>query len=555
MQADGNGTLFEKKLPTDAAAFKLQLGLSTVASTGNYTDLAGRPTLATVASTGNYTDLSGRPTLGSVAALNLNTQSSYLLSGAGTWVHQGDFSVNYAHTAGGAVSATTAGSATGANHSYELRDGGAGVSILKRNLNVYTGDRTGLWAWLTGNYTLTLTGNSTLSGNNTGDQDLSGYATLAGNQTFTGNVTMNGTLTANGSALTGITSGQVSGLGGAALLNVGTTTGTVAAGDDSRIVAGGTALQPAAATTKFRTMLDPRVISFGVDRVYKSRGGTAVSSIVWSNTTWDDSGVAFYNNAATFDATTYAQFDIGLGFINYTSGANALKNLPNAFQFRSSFQWGAGSKFKIFLGAANSWLVGRPTGFGYGFISDINGIRGWMHDGVAFGATGEEATNIITATGHNFADGDSIFFSALTGGTGLAASTPYWVRDVSGNTFKLAATPAGAAIDFTTDISAATIPKLPTYTSAFAGLAAGVPGTNPRNLGVVNDGAGTVTFYASDSADALASKATLTGVPTTASTYYLIKATVVCSESSAEAAYSTGMRLMSASFYPFRITP
>lgn len=34
-------------------------------------------------------------------------------------------------------------------------------------------------------------------------------------------------------------------LGGAAILNVGTSAGTVAAGDDSRIVAGGTALQPA----------------------------------------------------------------------------------------------------------------------------------------------------------------------------------------------------------------------------------------------------------------------------------------------------------------------
>jgi len=39
------------------------------------------------------------------------------------------------------------------------------------------------------------------------------------------------------------------GLNGAALLNVGTTAGTVAAGDDSRIVAGGTSLQPGAAAT------------------------------------------------------------------------------------------------------------------------------------------------------------------------------------------------------------------------------------------------------------------------------------------------------------------
>lgn len=75
-------------------------GLATVASTGAYTDLSGRPTLgtaadnaetdfataaqgvladtaiqsadlATVATTGNYTDLSGKPTLGSAAASNI----------------------------------------------------------------------------------------------------------------------------------------------------------------------------------------------------------------------------------------------------------------------------------------------------------------------------------------------------------------------------------------------------------------------------------------------------------------------------------------------------
>lgn len=42
-------------------------GLSTVATTGNYTDLSGRPTLATVATTGQYSDLVGTPTLAPVA--------------------------------------------------------------------------------------------------------------------------------------------------------------------------------------------------------------------------------------------------------------------------------------------------------------------------------------------------------------------------------------------------------------------------------------------------------------------------------------------------------
>lgn len=76
---------------------------------------------------------------------------------------------------------------------------------------------------------------------------------------------------------------------------------------------------------------------------------------------------------------------------------------------------------------------------------------------VGFAATGVASTDVITATGHNYADGTHVRFTALTGGSGLATGTNYWVRDTSGSTFKLAATSGGSAINFTTDISAATI--------------------------------------------------------------------------------------------------
>lgn len=42
-------------------------GLSTVATTGAYNDLSGKPTLSTVAATGAYADLSGKPSLATVA--------------------------------------------------------------------------------------------------------------------------------------------------------------------------------------------------------------------------------------------------------------------------------------------------------------------------------------------------------------------------------------------------------------------------------------------------------------------------------------------------------
>ena len=83
---------------------------------------------------------------------------------------------------------------------------------------------------------------------------------------------------------------------------------------------------------------------------------------------------------------------------------------------------------------------------------------------VVLSATGVAATDLITATGHAFANGNQIGFQSIAGGAGLTAGTTYFVRDVAGNDFKVAATSGGAAIDFTTDITAATIvPVMPEF--------------------------------------------------------------------------------------------
>lgn len=75
-------------------------------------------------------------------------------------------------------------------------------------------------------------------------------------------------------------------------------------------------------------------------------------------------------------------------------------------------------------------------------------------------ATGVASTDVVTATGHDFVNGSLVYFSAITGGAGLTANTIYFVRDLSGATFKLAATATGPAMDFTTDISAGTIRRV-----------------------------------------------------------------------------------------------
>lgn len=65
--------------------------------------------------------------------------------------------------------------------------------------------------------------------------------------------------------------------------------------------------------------------------------------------------------------------------------------------------------------------------------------------------TVDTATNVITATGHPFVNGERVSFDNVGGGlpAGVATNTNYYVRDTAPNTFKIAATRGGAAIDIT----------------------------------------------------------------------------------------------------------
>jgi hypothetical protein len=73
------------------------------------------------------------------------------------------------------------------------------------------------------------------------------------------------------------------------------------------------------------------------------------------------------------------------------------------------------------------------------------------------GITGDSSTNVITATGSGFANGQPIRFTALSGGSGLNTTTNYFVREVSGDTFKVETSIGGGAVNFTTNITAGTL--------------------------------------------------------------------------------------------------
>ncbi len=73
---------------------------------------------------------------------------------------------------------------------------------------------------------------------------------------------------------------------------------------------------------------------------------------------------------------------------------------------------------------------------------------------------------IDTAAPHGAVAGDQVVFTALTGGTGLSTNTPYFViaANLGSTTLQVSATPGGAAVNFTTDITAGTMSVGPTFT-------------------------------------------------------------------------------------------
>jgi hypothetical protein len=80
--------------------------------------------------------------------------------------------------------------------------------------------------------------------------------------------------------------------------------------------------------------------------------------------------------------------------------------------------------------------------------------------------TATASTDVVNSTAHGLAAGDQVIFTALTGGTGLAVDTVYYVisSGLTANAFKLAATRGGSAIDITVDASAATAYKMTALT-------------------------------------------------------------------------------------------
>jgi hypothetical protein len=74
--------------------------------------------------------------------------------------------------------------------------------------------------------------------------------------------------------------------------------------------------------------------------------------------------------------------------------------------------------------------------------------------------TGENSDDTVDALAHGYSNGNLVVLSGLTGGSNLKTGYPYFVVNAALNTFQLALTPGGAAVNFGSDVTAGTVTRL-----------------------------------------------------------------------------------------------
>lgn len=140
------------------------------------------------------------------------------------------------------------------------------------------------------------------------------------------------------------------------------------------------------------------------------------------------------------------------------------------------FATGTNQKATYFLQDPLNIGAGQLNIASVGSVIDTTNNRIYVHNGVAAthqyyvystntsptwsanSVTGSAATDIILDVGHTFVNGTPLVFTSLTGGAGLVVGTVYFVVSaVAGVSYQLSATSGGAAINFTTDITSASI--------------------------------------------------------------------------------------------------
>lgn len=96
-----------------------------------------------------------------------------------------------------------------------------------------------------------------------------------------------------------------------------------------------------------------------------------------------------------------------------------------------------------------------------------------------YAVTGNSGTNVLTSSGHTFAVGDFVYFTALTGGSSLSTTSGYYIKTInspSSGDFTISATSGGATQALGSNITAGYIRTTGSYsTSISTGLAVNGP--------------------------------------------------------------------------------
>ncbi|MFA5989689.1 MAG: hypothetical protein WC803_08800 [Sphingomonas sp.] len=135
-------------------------------------------------------------------------------------------------------------------------------------------------------------------------------------------------------------------------------------------------------------------------------------------------------------------------------GATGLNEIAGGSYARKATGYNAAAAGETALSAAQLFDV--PAAATVAWVGAWGALSGGTFYGYApNGSTGvaeftaDAATDVITSPAHGFSDTQTIVFYGGTPPAGLTEGTTYFVRDATADTFKVAATSGGVAINLT----------------------------------------------------------------------------------------------------------
>lgn len=115
---------------------------------------------------------------------------------------------------------------------------------------------------------------------------------------------------------------------------------------------------------------------------------------------------------------------------------------------------------ELVVGKSTKWALEGEMSWQPNLDTLIAAAFGSAWTGTGKAVTGVAATDIFTSASHGYLAGQPVVFSGLTGGAGIGVGRYYVIAaNLATNTFQVSATPGGAALNFTTDLTVGTVTR------------------------------------------------------------------------------------------------